>query len=114
MWKVFKFTALTSLQRFVIKTKNFKQQYAHIYISRMTLLHPVIAHVAQEKCNELNCAILPKIIDLKTGETRILAGTLYKDMPMKPCILDEITEEVCVAARQWQMMLFNVCDCLID
>ena len=40
--------------------------------------------------------ILGKIIDLKMKESCTIIGTLYKCMPNKPCILNEITEESAV------------------
>ena len=60
----------------------------------MNQLRPQVATIADQKCREFGCSILSKLIDVKGGEKMILLGTLYKEMPLKPCILDEITEEV--------------------
>lgn len=35
-------------------------------------------------------------LDLETGVECVLLGTLYKDMCLKPSILDEYSKEVCL------------------
>ena len=64
----------------------------------MNQLRPHVVAIADQKCREYDCTILSKLIDVKGGEKMILLGTLYKEMPLKPCILDEITEEVVLRA----------------
>ena len=41
----------------------------------------------------VTCASVPivnKILNVKNGERCVLVGTLYKDMKLKPSILDEV------------------------
>ena len=41
----------------------------------------------------------PRIIDAAPGATVIVIGTLYKDMALKPSVLDEFDAEVCVSVK---------------
>lgn len=78
------------LQGFMLKKKSFGQQYSQIYNNRLNLLRPVLL----EKCSKSKMNIVPKIIDLETNVECVIIGTVYKEMLCKPCVLDEITEEV--------------------
>ena len=46
--------------------------------------------------------VADRIINLDPTSVVLVVGTLYKDMPLKPNILDEFASEVCVA-RVWRM-----------
>lgn len=77
---------------FTVATTNFERQFSHIYAKRLEALKPRL----QERMNSVwpNTTLAPRIIDLASGEQEwMCAGTLYKNMSGKPCVLDEFTEQ---------------------
>ena len=70
-------------------------QYFQLYFNRLKILTPRLADAVQAKWPNVPRA---KVLDLKEGEERVLMGTLYKDMKLKPCILDEYVKEAGVSA----------------
>tara|TARA_B100001142_G_C14315341_1_gene648290 strand:- start:374 stop:1873 length:1500 start_codon:yes stop_codon:yes gene_type:complete len=70
-------------------------QYFQLYFNRLKILAPRLEDAVQAKWPNLPRA---KVLDLKEGEECVLSGTLYKDMKLKPCILDEYVKEAGVSA----------------
>lgn len=46
------------------------------------------------RCTGEKLSITAKIIDLTVGKEQIAVGTLYKDMKLKPNVLDDFSHEV--------------------
>jgi DNA polymerase delta subunit 2 len=78
--------------------KNFTKQYATLYFSRLTALKKTVLAVASAALPRYpQCAradgsapkVCERILDMVAGEFCVVAGTLFKDMKLKPCILDE-------------------------
>uniref|UniRef100_A0A7S0RED1 DNA polymerase delta small subunit n=1 Tax=Pyramimonas obovata TaxID=1411642 RepID=A0A7S0RED1_9CHLO len=81
---------LNKSARFIVEKKSFKEQYAQLYFTRLMLTSPRVREAIKEKFPEAKVA---KILDLEDGQECVIVGTLYKDMLLKPTILDEYTKE---------------------
>lgn len=94
-------------QRFIVKEKRFTQQFSHIYSKRLTVLRPILhkrAALLWKNGTPLLSAVCAthrravtfaeKLTDLTPGKDQVVIGTIYKDMTLKPCILQEFSVEV--------------------
>lgn len=80
-------------------SKNFNKQYAAIYFTRLTHLRPTVLATAQQtatspKYSHLHQAgetpkVCLRVPDIQPDRYCIVAGTIYKEMKLKPCILEE-------------------------
>jgi len=83
--------------RFIIKKKQYTQ-YNKIYNNRLSLMRPLLKHEAVRKWgSEIGGEKLiftDKIIEAESnmGQICVLIGTLYKEMALKPSVLDEFKE----------------------
>ncbi|KAJ3068252.1 DNA polymerase delta subunit 2 [Podochytrium sp. JEL0797] len=83
---------------------NFSTQYAGLYFSRLSIQRPKAFKAAQSKWPDAQ--IVDRVLEVPPMEDAgqqhptpvIIAGTVYVDMPLKPCILDVIAKETWVAA----------------
>jgi DNA polymerase delta subunit 2 len=78
-------------QRFVLKKKNYTQQYSHIYVSRLLQLRDAVLRRIEE-C-ETTAPVLPKIIDLRVGVECIIVGTTLKQLDKKPDLFAALTSD---------------------
>ncbi len=71
--------------------KVYAQQYSSIYFCRLRQLRPSLTATIQRifDSEERSVPICERIIDASPGKEIVVMGTLYKDMPLKPCVLDE-------------------------
>lgn len=71
--------------------RNFHRQYAHIYAQRLTFFRALLSPRAHAKWG----SDLPiyKLCELQKDTRCIVIGTFFKDQPLKPSILKEISEE---------------------
>ncbi|KAJ3012484.1 hypothetical protein HKX48_006263 [Thoreauomyces humboldtii] len=81
--------------RFKVKERNYTQQYAGIYYMRLNMLRPRAMAAATERWgkSESNPTLVSKVLDVLAGQVCYIVGTVYVDMPLKPNILDEVTQE---------------------
>ncbi|KAJ3259265.1 DNA polymerase delta subunit 2 [Chytriomyces hyalinus] len=79
-------------------TRNYATQYAGLYFSRLALLRPKAFKTASEIWK--GSRIVDRVLDIQggDGESVIIAGTVFMDMPLKPCILDVVAKEAWVTA----------------
>ncbi|KAJ3105536.1 DNA polymerase delta subunit 2 [Phlyctochytrium planicorne] len=68
---------------FILKERSYTQQFAGIYFTRLNMLRPA----AMEECSKRWSN------DVQKGQRCCFVGTLYKEMPLKPNILEELSEE---------------------
>ena len=103
--------------------KSFTQQFSHIYYARLHLLRPCLMEQAQSYIATVSTQPKPRlcknVLDIHKGELCILIGTLYKDMKLKPSILDEYTKakagEIATSApmtSRTQAAVDSTTDCL--
>lgn len=71
--------------------RNFHRQYAHIYAQRLNHFRALLSERARAKWGP----DLPiyKLCELQKDTRCIVIGTFFKDQPLKPNILKEISEE---------------------
>ncbi|KAF9119640.1 hypothetical protein BGW39_000157 [Mortierella sp. 14UC] len=88
-------------ENFVVKARDYKQQYAHLYFMRLMLMRPLVLAQARHKWASLDpkAKHVEKILDVQQGEISYLVGTIYMEMKLKPNILDDITKDHWIAAQ---------------
>ena len=75
--------------------KKIYGQYFQLYYQRLMLLLPRLKLAVEAKWPG---ALTAKVLDLKEGEECVIMGTLYKDMKLKPSILDEYGKDLTLGA----------------
>jgi DNA polymerase delta subunit 2 len=75
--------------------RAFDRQYAQIYFGRYARLEPVVRARAEKRWPGVP---LKKILAVEEGVECAVVGTLYKDMKLKPSILDEYSKDALLAA----------------
>ncbi|KAG0016954.1 hypothetical protein BGZ80_008744 [Entomortierella chlamydospora] len=96
------FDDLGSLQEsFIVKSRDYKLQYAHLYFMRLVLMRPKVLEQAELKWGSLSPVPkqVEKVLDVQQGEISYIVGTVYMDMKLKPNILNDITRDHWIAAQ---------------
>ena len=65
-------------------------QYATFYFKRLTILRECKKRWQKETDEEAGMDFLNNILDIRPGVLTVIIGTLYKEMPKKPCILSNL------------------------
>ena len=79
--------------QFKVSSKNFERQFSHIYTKRLEVMKPRVQEHMKAVWPETK--VVPRVIDLAVGNVQwAFAGTVYKNMKLKPCVLDEFTNGV--------------------
>lgn len=87
-WKRCSFNYCPMFEKFVVQslTDGYHSQYAPLYLTRLRQMKAVLKqHVGPN--------ITERIINLKEGSTSTVVGTLYKQMPLLPSVLEEYAKE---------------------
>lgn len=71
---------------FLVGDRVYNKQYAHLYYQRLANLSPRIAAKVRAAWPSLP---LKKILEVEPGLECAVIGTLYKDMKLKPSVLDD-------------------------
>ncbi|KNA16735.1 hypothetical protein SOVF_086010 [Spinacia oleracea] len=78
-------------EAFMVRNEVYKgQQYSQIYYARLHLLRTVLHSLLPHWKSHIP---VRNILGLEEGKECILVGTVFKDMKLKPCILDEYAKE---------------------
>ena len=69
-------------------------QFNSVYIARLNQMRPALHAAASCRWNGISLSYMDRIIDCETleGEECVLMGTLYKEMSLKPSVLDEFKD----------------------
>lgn len=78
-------------ERFKLRNKCFKRQYAPLYASRLTAMRPMLEAVARNQWFDVPQV---QLNDLQQNRTCVIVGTIFKQMQLKPNILRELSENV--------------------
>ncbi|KAK2748325.1 hypothetical protein FQN57_000983 [Myotisia sp. PD_48] len=78
--------------------RHYKQQYADMYFLRLARLKPVVAEIAKAAWDGYNLAgeraqRVDRVLDVRQGQLSWVVGTVYMDLPLKPDILKDISQE---------------------
>ncbi|KAL2808592.1 DNA polymerase delta subunit 2 [Aspergillus granulosus] len=78
--------------------RQYQQQYGDMYFLRLAKLKPVVEAVAVEAWEGFSIAgeharRVERVLDVRQGELCWVAGTIYMEMPLKPNILKDLTED---------------------
>jgi hypothetical protein len=92
--------------QFRLQDRSYSQQYAGFYFSRLSLQRPRIEKAAQKKW-ENGPLFVPRLLDIEEGKLVHVIGTLFFDMPLKPNVLEEITQFV-IRNDSWDSMGLKV------
>ena len=65
-------------------------QYATYYFLRLSLLKDKVIESAKKKWGENGISYVKDILEIKYDTKTVIAGTLYKEMVKKPCILKHL------------------------
>jgi DNA polymerase delta subunit 2 len=83
-------------QRFLLSKKDFVQQFSHMYSRRLAQMKPVLMAAAAKKWepSKNDIKVLDKVIDSEQCIDSVccMVGTIYKEMALKPSVLDEFKE----------------------
>ena len=87
--------------RFVTQKRDMAAQYADLYFVRLLKLKADLVKRSKAKWDSsINPPKLcERILEAETGVRCILVGTLYKEMKLKPNILEELNREGPVATE---------------
>eukprot|EP01089_Gocevia_fonbrunei_P001663 TRINITY_DN1154_c0_g1_i1.p1 TRINITY_DN1154_c0_g1~~TRINITY_DN1154_c0_g1_i1.p1 ORF type:complete len:441 (-),score=82.13 TRINITY_DN1154_c0_g1_i1:25-1347(-) len=103
--------------RFKVQNKTFDQQYAPLYSHRLIrmksqLLEKAIRHWRDDVHDEPPIKV-KRILEIKSGKLSIVAGTLYKEMPLRPNILESYAKERSIIPPQTRSNYVSDKDVLI-
>ena len=76
-------------ERFKLRNKCYKRQYAPLYAARLAAMRPMLEAVAKERWFDITSVLLN---DLQQNKSCIIIGTVFKQMQLKPNILRELSE----------------------
>ena len=74
--------------------RNYDRQYAQLYFYRLVQMRPVLEQAAKSKWPGVP---IVRVLDIPEQGEVVAIGTLYKEMALKPSILDEYTKERALA-----------------
>ena len=92
--------ALDRLQKdFIIKTRQYRSQYAGIYYLRLTILKPIVKARGQSiwANSEIGGQPAPfkeRILDVRQGKPCWIVGSVFVDMELKPNVLEDLAKDV--------------------
>lgn len=76
-------------KRFVVPAgQDFEKQYAHVYFARNLAFKKPLEKAARLKWGN-DVPLTRQLLDIVPEQRCVIFGTIFKDMPLKPNILDE-------------------------
>ena len=83
-------------ERFKLRNKCYKRQYAPLYAARLAAMRPMLEAVAKDKWLDVTSVLLN---DLQPNKLFIIVGTVFKQMQLKPNILRELSENANIPTK---------------
>lgn len=85
------------------KGRSYQQQYADTYFLRLTKIRPAVEEVAAAAWEGTviggeTAKKVDRVLDVRQGELCWVTGTVYRDMPLKPNILDDVSKDRWISA----------------
>jgi DNA polymerase delta subunit 2 len=79
--------------QFYLKDKSYTKQYADMYFHRLLKLRPPLSGTLLETWGKVS--VLEKILDIDSTDSQecVVIGTIYKEMPLVPRILQQYNKE---------------------
>lgn len=90
------YTSLDARYHLNLAARNYDRQYAQLYFYRLVQMRPVLEQAAKSKWPGLPVV---RVLDIPEEGQVVVIGTLYKEMALKPSILDEYTKERALAEQ---------------
>jgi hypothetical protein len=90
-----------NIERFVSQKREMAAQYADMYFVRLVKLKADLVKRAQAKWETPTNSprLCERILEAENGVRCILVGTLYKEMKLKPNILEELNREGAISTE---------------
>lgn len=81
------------------KDRSYRQQYGDMYFLRLAKIKPAVEAVAAEAWDGLviggeRVKKVDRVLDVRQGQLCWVVGTVYMDMPLKPDILEDVSNDV--------------------
>ncbi|KAK7730411.1 DNA polymerase delta small subunit Cdc1 [Cytospora paraplurivora] len=85
------------------KGRSYQQQYADTYFLRLTKIKPAVDEVAEAAWEGTviggeTAKKVDRVLDVRQGELCWVSGTVYRDMALKPNILDDVSKDRWISA----------------
>ena len=90
------YTSLDARFHLKLSSRNYDRQYSQLYFYRLVQMRPVLEQAARSKWPDVPVV---RVLDIPEEGEVIVVGTLYKEMSLKPSILDEYTKERALSAQ---------------
>lgn len=78
-------------ERFKLGKREYDRQFSQLYFFRLAQLRPQVIQAAKGKWPGIDYV---RVLDVPEDKEVFVVGTLYKEMALKPSILDEYTKDV--------------------
>ncbi|KAA0172909.1 hypothetical protein FNF27_05546 [Cafeteria roenbergensis] len=109
-------------QRFRIKHASFRQQFNQMYVSRIAKLRPRALAAARKAWGAVSESeassrrgspvVAEKIVRLRVGQERVVVGTVFKDMPSRPSVVEEFAGAYTTKALDTRIVVSSAEDTL--
>ncbi|KAI9305083.1 DNA polymerase alpha/epsilon subunit B-domain-containing protein, partial [Cunninghamella echinulata] len=79
---------------------NYQKQFASLYFVRLIHLRPIIQQYAKERWETLpeKPQYISKTLEVQLDEICYIIGTVYMEMPLKPNVIQDLSEESSIVA----------------
>ncbi|KAH7341743.1 DNA polymerase alpha/epsilon subunit B-domain-containing protein [Rhizoctonia solani] len=77
--------------------KHYGQQFDTVYAARLNQLRTALLENAQQTWRKLKALHVPRVLDVVKGQQCYIIGTVYKEMPLKANVLEDIAQDHALA-----------------
>lgn len=92
--------------------RKYLEQYSNLYLSRLNQLRCVVLEQGRRSWdgmvrNSISVKHSDKVLDVGKNKISWAVGTIYREMRLKPSILEEVTVSVCSMVKKKKRSLSN-------